>query len=164
MLDCVHRAFAAVTLLAAASLLHGGLAQDAAPQANPEPSSPVKANASGPSYLEPLNAGETIGVLGKSVVAPNGEGLGLITDVIVDRTGQPRAAVIDFGGFLGVGSRKIAVDWNLLSFDPEKRDRAAVLGLRRHEIRAAPEYRGDAKSAEMVGPPLVGSSSGDAGK
>ena len=27
-----------------------------------------------------------------------------------------RAAVIDFGGFLGVGSRKIAVDWNALSF------------------------------------------------
>ena len=75
-----------------------------------------------------------------------------------------RAAVIDFGGFLGVGSRKIAVDWNLLSFDPEKRERAAVLALRRHEIRAAPEYRGDATSAEMVGPPLAGSSSGDAGK
>ena len=163
--DCIRRAFAAVALLAVISLFEGGLAQDAMPQPNPDPASlPAKANAAGPSYLEPLNPGETIGVLGKSVVAPNGEGLGLITDVIVDRTGQPRAAVIDFGGFLGVGSRKIAVDWNLLSFDPEKRDRAAVLALRRREIRAAPEYRGDAASAEMVGPPLVGPSSGDAGK
>jgi len=159
----VRLAFVAVALLAGAWLSNGGLAQDPNQQADPDkPSSSAKA--SGPSYLEPLNSGETIGVLGKSVVARNGEGLGLITDVIVDRTGQPRAAVIDFGGFLGVGSRKIAVDWNLLSFDPEKRDRAAVLALRRHEIRAAPEYRGDATSAEMVGPPLVGSSSGDAGK
>ena len=163
--DCIRRAIAAVALLAVISLFDDGHAQNAVPQPNPDTaSSPVKANASGPSYLEPLNAGETIGVLGKSVLAPNGEGLGLITDVIVDRTGQPRAAVIDFGGFLGVGSRKIAVDWNLLSFDPEKRDRAAVLALRRREIRAAPEYRGDATSAEMVGPPLVGPSSGDAGK
>ncbi len=57
--------FAAVTLLAGASLFDGGLAQDAIPQTNPDTaSSPVKANASGPSYLEPLNAGETIGVLG----------------------------------------------------------------------------------------------------
>jgi hypothetical protein len=161
----IRLVFAAVTLLAGFSLLPGGLAQDASRQSNPDTaSSPAKANASGPSYLEPLNAGETVGVLGKNVVARNGEGLGLITDVIVDRTGQPRAAVIDFGGFLGVGSRKIAVDWNLLSFDPEKRERAAVLALRRHEIRAAPEYRGDATSVEMVGPPLVGSSSGDAGK
>src|SRR5262249_1396177 len=155
----VRLVFAAVTLLAGASLSNGGPAQDITPQSAPDTaSSRAKANASGPSYLEPLNAGETIGVLGKSVFAPTAEGIGLITDVIVDRAGQPRAAVIDFGGFLGVGSRKIAVDWNLLSFDPEKRERAAVLALRRHEIRAAPEYRGDATSAEMVGPPLIGSS------
>src|SRR5436190_3736096 len=163
--DCIRRAIAAVALLAVISLFDDGLAQNAVPQPNPDTaSSPVKANPPGPSYLEPLYAGETIGVLGKSVVAPNGEGLGLIIDVIVDRTGQPRAAVIDFGGFLGVGSRKIAVNWNLLSFDPVKRDRAAVLALRRREIRAAPEYRGDATSAEMIGPPLVGPSSGDASK
>ena len=68
--DCIRRAFAAITLLAGASLFHGGLAQDVVSQPNPHTaSSPVKANASGPSYLEPLNAGETIGVLGKSVVA-----------------------------------------------------------------------------------------------
>lgn len=73
--------------------------------------------------------------------------------------------MIDFGGFLGVGSRKIAIAWSLLSFDPEKRDRAAALALGRREIQAAPEYRADAALAEMVGPPLVGSSSrGDVGK
>jgi hypothetical protein len=44
--------------------------------------------------------------------------MGRIVDVVVDRTGQVRAAVIDLGGFLGVGSRKIAVDWNALSFPP----------------------------------------------
>ena len=40
----------------------------------------------------------------------NGEDLGMITDLIVDRAGRPRAVVIDFGGFLGAGSRKVAVD------------------------------------------------------
>jgi len=38
--------------------------------------------------------------------------MGRIVDVIVDLAGVVRAAVIDFGGFLGVGSRKIVVDWN----------------------------------------------------
>ena len=42
--------------------------------------------------------------------------MGRIVDVIVDRAGAVRAAVIDFGGFLGVGSRKIVVDWNALRF------------------------------------------------
>jgi len=46
--------------------------------------------------------------------------------VVVDRSGQVRAAVIDFGGFLGVGSRKIAVDWDALSF-PRPGDRRVVL-------------------------------------
>ena len=44
--------------------------------------------------------------------------MGRIVDVLVDRRGQVRAAIIDFGGFLGVGSRKIAVDWSALHFPP----------------------------------------------
>jgi len=58
--DCIRRAFAAVALLAVISLFEGGLAQDAMPQPNPDhASSPAKANAAGPSYLEPLNPGTT---------------------------------------------------------------------------------------------------------
>jgi hypothetical protein len=89
------------------------------------------------------------------VVGPNGEDLGLITDVIVDRDGQPRAAAIDFGGFLGVGSRKVAVDWNLLQFDPEQRDHAVGLALDRHQIQSAPEYKANAAPAKMLGPPWM---------
>jgi hypothetical protein len=131
--------------------------QSKAPPATPKEPAP-------PPSVTVIGARDAHGVLGRDVRSPTDEAMGRIVDVIVDRSGVVRAAVIDFGGFLGVGSRKIAVDWNLLSFDPEKRDRAAVLALRRREIRAAPEYRGDAASAEMVGPPLVGPSSGDAGK
>jgi hypothetical protein len=157
-------ATAAAALLSVAATFAGASAQDQSPQTAANASS-AKPGPPGPTYLEPLYAGEVTGVLGKDVVGPNGEELGLITDIIVDRDGRPRAAVIDFGGFLGVGSRKVAVDWNLLSFDTEKRDRAAVLALSRREIKAAPEYRPDAASAEMVGPPLVGpSSGGDVGK
>ena len=47
--------------------------------------------------------------------------MGRIVDVIVDRTGTVRAAVIDFGGFLGVGSRKIVVDWSALHFGTGQR-------------------------------------------
>ena len=44
------------------------------------------------------------------------EDMGRVVDVIVKRNGEVRAAVIDFGGFLGVGSRTIAVDWSALRF------------------------------------------------
>jgi hypothetical protein len=79
--------------------------------------------------------------------------LGLIVDIVVDVYGTPRAAVIDFGGFLGVGSRKIAVDWRLLNFAPGRSEDQIWLSLDRSEIQAAPEYRPNAASDAMVGPP-----------
>src|ERR1700745_1863922 len=50
------------------------------------------------------------GGLGASVQSSSGENMGHIVQVLVDQTGSARAAVIDFGGFLGVGSRKVVVD------------------------------------------------------
>ena len=56
-----------------------------------------------------------------------------------------RAAVIDFGGFLGVGSRKIVVDWNALHFGrvANKSD-SITLELTKDQVKAAPEYKEDA--------------------
>jgi len=84
---------------------------------------------------------EVEGVLGKSVRSNAGEDMGQIIDVIVKRNGQVRAAVIDFGGFLGVGSRKIAVDWEVLSFPPNGTIDHVILNLTRDQVRLAPEYR-----------------------
>jgi PRC-barrel domain len=84
---------------------------------------------------------EVEGILGKSVRSSAGEDMGKIIDVIVKRDGQVRAAVIDFGGFLGVGSRKIAVDWGALSFPPNGAVDHVFLNLTRDQVRLAPEYR-----------------------
>jgi hypothetical protein len=84
---------------------------------------------------------EVEGVLGKSVRSSAGEDMGHIVDVIVKRDGQVRAAVIDFGGFLGVGSRKIAVDWSALRFPPSGQIDHVILELTRDQVRLAPEYR-----------------------
>ena len=67
---------------------------------------------------------EVEGILGKSVRSNAGEDMGQIIDVIVKRNGQVRAAVIDFGGFLGVGSRKIAVDWRGTELSAQQRGRS----------------------------------------
>jgi hypothetical protein len=55
-----------------------------------------------------------------------------------------RAAVIDFGGFLGVGSRKIVVEWNALHFAhvADKGD-SITLELTKDQVTAAPEYKED---------------------
>ncbi len=80
------------------------------------------------------NAVESL--LGKDVKTAAGEKLGQITDILVSHSGDIRAAVIDFGGFLGVGSRKIAVAWPTLHFSPS----AITLEMTRDELRVTPEY------------------------
>ena len=87
---------------------------------------------------------EVQSILGKEVRSAVDENMGRIVDVIVDRTGQAKAAIIDFGGFLGVGSRKMAVAWNALHFPSNaNKDERIVLELTRDQVRAAPEYKND---------------------
>jgi len=91
-----------------------------------------------------IGARDAHGVLGREVRSSTDEDMGRIVDVIVDRAGMVRAAVIDFGGFLGVGSRKIVVDWNALHFGriASKSD-SITLELTKAQVTAAPEYKED---------------------
>jgi len=89
-----------------------------------------------------LNKHEVEGILGHEVRSATDENMGRIVDVLVDRSGQVRAAIVDFGGFLGVGSRKIAVDWNAMHFvEGGKPGSPIALELTRDQVKAAPEYQ-----------------------
>ena len=90
-------------------------------------------------------------VLGIEALSSTGDNMGRIDDIIVDRGGEVRAAIIDFGGFLGVGSRKIAVDWRSLHFDPKKAG-AVVVNLTKDQLRVAPVYKA-AEPVVMIGGP-----------
>jgi PRC-barrel domain len=90
-------------------------------------------------------------VLGIEALSSTGENMGRIVDIIVDRSGQIRAAIIDFGGILGVGSRKIAVDWRSLHFDPKKAG-SVVVNLTKDQLRVAPVYKA-AEPVVMIGGP-----------
>jgi hypothetical protein len=111
--------------------------QNSTPPAVPKPPAP-------PPSVTIIGARDAHGVLGRDVRSPTDEDMGRIVDVIVDRAGLVRAAVIDFGGFLGVGSRKIVVDWNALHFGriANKSD-SITLELTKEQVTAAPEYKED---------------------
>ena len=88
-----------------------------------------------------LDDQEVSTILGKSVLSSAGEDMGRIVDIIVSRDGQVHAAIIDFGGFLGIGMRKIAVDWHALNFAPAGKPGLITLELTRNQVRLAPEYK-----------------------
>jgi hypothetical protein len=91
-------------------------------------------------------------ILGKKVQSPKGEDLGRVVDVLADSGGRVRVAIIDFGGFLGVGDRKIAVDWPLLRFNPDRNDPSLLLSLSREKLKAAPEYKDDPRPKTLMVP------------
>ncbi len=80
-------------------------------------------------------------LLGKGVRGANGDEFGRIIDVVIDKDGRPRAAISDFGGVLGVGSRKIAVDWRALRFNTDGKPGRISLQLSRNQVRVSPEYK-----------------------
>jgi len=120
------------------------------------PKAPPKDVAQPPKNLEPIPKDSAITVLGKKVLGPSGEDMGRVTDLLLDRDAHIKSIVIDFGGFLGVGSRKIAIDWRLVRFVPDNKDAPIALSLGKAEVQAAPEYKESAEPPVMVGPPPSG--------
>ena len=96
-------------------------------------------------------------ILGKRVQGPKGEDLGRVVDVLADSGGRVRVAIIDFGGFLGVGDRRIAVDWPLLHFNPDSRNPSLLLSLNREQLQVAPEYKDNPRPQALMEPPAPAS-------
>jgi len=85
-------------------------------------------------------------ILGREVTTEDRNN-GRIIDLLADDTGRVQAAVVEFGGFLGIGTRKIAVHWSALRFENAK----VEVDITADELRRAPEYKFN------VTPILVGS-------
>jgi hypothetical protein len=122
-----------------------------AQQPGPETSSPA---AEPPASQELIYQGEATSILGRQVSGPDGKNVGRIVDVLVSDLGQPLAVVVDVGGFLGIGNRRIAVVWRALHFTPEVSGEGRVtLEMTANQIRATPEYKATGTPVVVAAPP-----------
>jgi hypothetical protein len=81
-----------------------------------------------------------VSILGREITNRDGDS-GRVIDVLVDLDGRSGAVVVEFGGFMGIGSRKVAVDWNALRFVREGNRSLLTVDVGRDQIRDAPEYK-----------------------
>ncbi|MBD0273067.1 MAG: hypothetical protein ICV73_14215, partial [Acetobacteraceae bacterium] len=58
-----------------------------------------------PAERELIPDGVAVRVLGRDVKGPSGQVVAQVVNVLVDGSGRPLAAVLDYGGFMGVGKR-----------------------------------------------------------
>ncbi len=126
------------------------LAGAAAPPPHPKP--PAKP-APPPASHETIYRGEATGILGRRVIGPDKTLVGRIVDILVDEVGLPRAAVIDVGGFMGVGDRRIAVAWRALTFTPGAGRGTITLAMTANQIKATPVYQPAGKPVTVAAPP-----------
>jgi hypothetical protein len=107
---------------------------DAAPATAPAPL-PAAAR-------EQIPLGAALPLLGRDVKGPSGQVVAQVVNVLVDGSGRPLAAVLDYGGFMGVGRRRIAVAWRALRFAPDEGQEGAItLGLTRDQLKDFPEAK-----------------------
>lgn len=98
--------------------------------------------------------GEATSILGRQVTGPDARSVGRIVDVLVDDLGQPRAVVIDVGGFLGIGVRRIAVVWRALRFTRDAAGAGQIaLEMTANQIKVIPEYKAADRPVVMAVPP-----------
>lgn len=86
-------------------------------------------------------------VEGTKVYNTAGEKLGSIDDLMIDKiSGQVRYAVLEFGGFLGMGTDRYPIPWNMLKYDTTQDgyvvplDKAILEGAPRYSTSDAPIY------------------------
>src|SRR5262252_3862525 len=113
-------------------------AQPASRKTPAEDSAPVQAL---PKTEAPAETRRLGSVLGIEVRTSREQNVGRIVDLLASRSGQVEAAVVEFGGFLGMGSRKIAIEWSALRLETQAKHTVAILDMTRDQLRAAPEYK-----------------------
>ena len=57
-------------------------------------------------------------VVGQTVYDENGQAIGTVDDLLLDDSGKVSQAVVSVGGFLGIGSKLVAIPYDQLKFEP----------------------------------------------
>ncbi|MBV1836402.1 PRC-barrel domain-containing protein [Acetobacter estunensis] len=94
------------------------------------------------------------GLIDREVLGADGHVLGHVVNVLIGSDGEMRAVVLDIGGFLGVGSRRVAVSSVLLTINRDSgKNRTITLYVPDQAIRSAPQYDPDAQDVSvLIGP------------
>lgn len=81
-------------------------------------------------------------LMGDNVRNLDGDDLGDIKDIMIDiETGTVGYAVLDMGGFLGIGNKLFAVPWSSLTVDTDNHE--FVLNVEKEVLQNAPGFDQD---------------------
>jgi len=133
------------TTAIATLLATGALAQTAPAPGQPAPA----ATESAPAAPKIIHAEGHLAtnVIGQSVYNSTGEdasNIGKVNDLVIGPDNQIDAVVIGVGGFLGIGSKDVAIEYGLVNWAERDDDRVMVVETSAEALAALPEFDRDA--------------------
>jgi hypothetical protein len=129
-----------VTAAAIASLMLA--ASPASAQTNPSPLAVNPTGAAPTWYTAHGNEMRASKLIGTTVKNDANESIGSINEIVLGKDGKVAAVVIGVGGFLGMGEREVAVNFDALRVAQDANNRTVVsLDATKDTLKAAPEWR-----------------------
>ncbi|WP_188052197.1 PRC-barrel domain-containing protein [Aureimonas fodinaquatilis] len=104
---------------------------------------PAAETSARPADLMPITGAELTAdkLMGTTVYGPDDSSLGRVGDIALTADGTVDAIIVDVGGFLGIGSKPVAVAMDNLQFQQDSGGSLYVTtDFTREELDAAPEY------------------------
>lgn len=89
-----------------------------------------------------LNASKLIGL---DVQSPEDEKVGDIGEVVLDKDGKVQGVVVDVGGFLGIATHPVLLDWQEVNLASENGQDRAVVNLNRERLEQMPAYESSSR-------------------
>lgn len=83
-------------------------------------------------------------VIGKKVANADGDAVATIADLLIDEKGTVQQVILDVGGFLGLGSKSVAIDVRRLQPRGDE-GQGYTLPMRKEEIARLPAYEPPAR-------------------
>lgn len=80
-------------------------------------------------------------LIGLRVESANKENVGSISDLVLNQDGSIAAVVIGVGGFLGIGSKDVAVPLSALNLTRSADGNRATIQLTKAELEKAPDFK-----------------------
>jgi sporulation protein YlmC with PRC-barrel domain len=120
--------------------------QAASPSAEAAPASPPPSDAVISSQADgQLRADQLIGM---TVYNNQGEKVGTVHDIILDKDGKASGVVLNVGGVLGIGAKAVGLTWKEIDVKPDQQ--AVQISYSKEQLKAAPDFKTtDQINAEM---------------
>lgn len=122
-------------IVLAACLTCGAAAAYAQPQqaASPPPSATVD------SKMAPSATADTRKLIGRNIQNAEGETIGEIKSIYINKDGKVDSVMVSVGGFLGVGDREVRIAWSDLKITDN--GEKVMVNMTKDELKAKPEYK-----------------------